>query len=172
MDSALGHIHCGSNAQLYHKLLIEFTHDQHNVVYCRQDALKKNNIKAAERTAHFIKGPSATIGCESVSRLVFNIESSFRHSDIKRAEQLLDEAIATLCESIAEHYNKLDQDSEQTTSTHKVDQKTLMNSLQELTVLLKRGCSHSEAQLDICREYSNGYEQLTELDALQERSKM
>lgn len=82
-------IRLGGNQNLYRKLLMKFYKNHKNEILEIRQALEDDDVPAAERRAHTIKGAAGNLGAQEVSMAASALEIEFRVNNLDNAEPLI-----------------------------------------------------------------------------------
>jgi CheY-like chemotaxis protein len=104
MDLQQGLKHIGGNQDLYIKLLRDFLISHAESAKRLDQYLSDNNLKAAQRLAHTIRGTAGTLGATQLEEAAHKIDNSLRGNNSVSAERLnaLNQASDELFRSLAE----------------------------------------------------------------------
>jgi PAS domain S-box-containing protein len=94
---------------IYLSMLGKFIPSQGQVVESIQDALAVNDLEAAERLVHSLKGIAATIGAVSLTESVSQLEQAIKAEDVKEYPQLIEATSNKLRLVLASIENYLDE---------------------------------------------------------------
>jgi polar amino acid transport system substrate-binding protein len=89
-DVKSGLIRLGGNQKLYRKLLVKFHENHKNEINNIRQALDHNDVQAAERLAHTIKGAAGNLGAQEVSTAASALEVEFRTNKLDNVEPLME----------------------------------------------------------------------------------
>jgi len=86
----------GGNRRLYRKLLVEFLHDHRQDVQTIRNALAHDDLTAARRIAHTVKGVAGSIGAGDLHRAAARLDDAFKEQNTGLYPELLSRLERTL----------------------------------------------------------------------------
>ena len=105
LDVAAGLVKIGNKTVLYQNLLTKFKNHYARITHEIKEALARENIEAAERLAHTIKGVSGNIGAADLYKVSVSLEAALKKKQFEALDPIMENfeaALQVVLKSISE----------------------------------------------------------------------